>query len=207
MGSKSTGLAWGHAGLVGQGGGGLKGHLRGVHRVVRAVVQHGGQAHHRIARQGALLDALPQALLHGGEEALGHRAAHHALAEFQALAVAGGELDPHVAELAVAAGLLLVPALDLHSLADGLPVGDLGFLQGDVYAELGLQLGDGHVQVLLAQAGEDHLVGPRRWWRSPGWGLPQTAAACPGPPCPPRPSSRGRWPWTGWEWGTPPLPG
>ena len=52
-----------------------------------------------------------------------------------------------------------MPALDLHGLANGLTVGDLGFLQGDVYAELGLQLGDGHVQVLLAQAGEDHLVG------------------------------------------------
>ena len=120
--------------------------------MVRAVVQHGGQAHHRVARQGAPLDALPQALFHRGEEALGHRAAHNPLAEFQAFAVAGGELDPNVAELAVAAGLLLVPALDLYGFTDGLAVGDLGFLQGDIHAELALQLGDSHVQVLLAQA-------------------------------------------------------
>ncbi len=127
--------------------------------MIRTIVQHGGQAHYRISCQRPLQNTFPQALFHRREEALGNRAAHHALAEFQAVAVAGGEFDPHIAELAVAAGLLLMAALYLHHLTNGFPVGNLGRFQGDLHAELRLQLGNGHIQVLLTQAAHDQLMG------------------------------------------------
>ncbi len=50
-------------------------------------------------------------------------------------------------------------ALDLHLLADGLPVGDALLGEGDFDAELILQLADDHIQVLLSQAGDKLLAG------------------------------------------------
>ncbi len=126
--------------------------------MVGAVVQRGAQAHHGVAGERAVPDAVAQALLHGGEKVPGHRAAHHALAELQRLAAARLKLDPHVAVLPVPAGLLLVLALDLHLFADGLAVGHARGLQRDFDAELLLEPRGNHVQVLLPQAGKDHLV-------------------------------------------------
>ncbi|CAN3965549.1 hypothetical protein HEAFMP_HEAFMP_11090, partial [Dysosmobacter welbionis] len=68
-------------GLVGQLRRGLKGDFGGVHRMVGAVVQHGLQVHHGIARQGTVGAGLPQALLHRREEVLGHAAAEDLLGE------------------------------------------------------------------------------------------------------------------------------
>ena len=66
---------------------------------------------------------------------------------------------PYVAELAAAAGLLLVTAVSLYLLLDLLPVGDLRRIQHGVHAEAALQLGDQHVQLLIAGAGDDLLLG------------------------------------------------
>ena len=79
--------------------------------MVGAVVQGSLQSYHRITRQGSLLDAVAQALFHRREEALRHRAAYDPLGKFQRIAVARLEFDPHITELSVAAGLLLVPPL------------------------------------------------------------------------------------------------
>ena len=125
--------------------------------MVAAVQQSGFQAHHRIAGQHAVGSGLAQALFHCGEEVLGHAAAEYLLLEYQLFAVAGLELDPHIAELAVAAGLFLVTALGLELLADGFAVGDPGRGQLHLDAEFGLQAGADHIQMLLAQAG-DHLL-------------------------------------------------
>ena len=57
------------------------------------------------------------------------------------------------------AGLLLVASLLLAGLADRLTVGDAGSFQTDLHAELVLQLGLDHVQMLLAQAADDLLMG------------------------------------------------
>ena len=57
------------------------------------------------------------------------------------------------------AGLLLVAALFLASLADGLAIGNAGSFQTDLHAELVLQLGLDHVQMLLAQAADHLLMG------------------------------------------------
>ena len=67
-------------------------------------------------------------------------------------------LDPAIAELAVAAGLLLVAALDVGVSADGLAVRNLGRLQGDVHAVALLQAADHDFHMLLSGAGEQELA-------------------------------------------------
>ena len=59
----------------------------------------------------------------------------------------------------MAARLLLVASLHPDRLADGLTVGDTGLLEGDLDAKFALELGNQHIEVLLAQAGDDLLVG------------------------------------------------
>ena len=63
-----------------------------------------------------------------------------------------------VAELAAAAGLLLIAALLADGGADLLAVGDPGSGQLSVHAEAGLQLGAQHVDLDIAGAGDDGLV-------------------------------------------------
>ena len=147
-------------GLVGQLRRGLKGDFGGVHRMVGAVVQHGLQVHHGIARQGTVGAGLPQALLHRREEVLGHAAAEDLLGEDHVVLLRlGFKPDPHVAELAAAAGLLLVAALLLDSLADLLPIGHPHGLQIRLHIEAALQLADQHIHLHVAGAVEHHLVG------------------------------------------------
>ena len=67
--------------------------------------------------------------------------------------------DPGV--LAGAAGLLLVGVVELHGLADGLAVGDLGHARLDLGLVLALHALDVDVEVELAHALDDGLVGLR----------------------------------------------
>ena len=71
------------------------------------------------------------------------------------------DLDLAVAELAVAAGLLLVAAVRFRGRLDRLAIRDARRLQVDVDAEPALQLGDRHLDVQLALAGEQQLLGLR----------------------------------------------
>ena len=59
----------------------------------------------------------------------------------------------------MAAGLLLVTAVGLERLANLLAVGDAGGAELDLDAELALELAAQHVQVDVAGAGDDHLLG------------------------------------------------
>ena len=61
----------------------------------------------------------------------------------------------------MAAGLLLVAALDLHLLADLLTVGHAGLGELRVHTEAALQAGDQNVHLHIAGAGDHHLVGLR----------------------------------------------
>ena len=97
--------------------------------MVAAVQQGGFQADHGITGQHALLSGKADALFNSREEVLRHAAAEHLLFEDDLLAVAGLEVDDDIAELAVAAGLLLVTALLLAGLADGLAVSDTRSLE------------------------------------------------------------------------------
>ena len=128
--------------------------------MIASVVQHGLQVHHGVARQGTVDAGLPQTLLHCGEEVLGHGAAEDLLGKDHLLLLRVGlEADPHVAELAGAAGLLLVAALLLHGLADLLTIGYTGGLQLGLHVEAALQLGHQHIHLDIAGGIEDHLVG------------------------------------------------
>ena len=100
------------------------------------------------------------ALFHSGEEVLGDGAAEDLLGEHGLFALRVGlKADPHVAELAGTAGLLLVAALLGDGLADLLAVGHPGLLQLHVHAEAGLELGHQHIGLDVAGGGEHHLVG------------------------------------------------
>ena len=67
-------------------------------------------------------------------------------------------LDLAVAELAVAAGLLLVPAVRFDARGDRLAIRDARRLEQHFDAEAALQLRDRDLDVHLALAGEQQLV-------------------------------------------------
>ena len=94
----------------------------------RAVVERRLEVRQRIAGEDALGRRLADALLDAREEALRHGSADDPLGELDATARVRLDLQPDVAEHPVAAGLLLVLALDLGLAADRLPVGDLRLL-------------------------------------------------------------------------------
>ena len=71
------------------------------------------------------------------------------------------DLDLAVAELAVAAGLFLVPAVRVGGHGDRLAIGNARQLQRDLDAEPALQLGDRDLDVELALAREQRFLGLR----------------------------------------------
>ena len=92
----------------------------------------------------------------------GNRAAEDFVGELEVAAARQRfHLDPAIAELAVAAGLLLVAALDVGPAANGFAVGNLRRFQGDIHAVALLQAADDDFHVLLAAAGEQELPGLR----------------------------------------------
>jgi hypothetical protein len=146
--------------LEGQGAGNLEGHFRGVDVVVGAVEECHAEVDHRVAGDQAARGGLLDALVHRRDELARDDAAHDAVDELVPLATAPGlELDPAVAELATAAGLLLVPALDLRPALDRLAVGHLGRLEDHVDLVAALGLLDGYLDVQLAHAREEHVPG------------------------------------------------
>src|SRR3546814_21161184 len=89
--------------------GGPEGQLRAVDAVIAAVDQRHCYVDHGKA-QRSLLHRIPDALLDGGNILPGHRSAMDALVELEAFAATQRlPLDDNIAELTLAAGLLLVP--------------------------------------------------------------------------------------------------
>ena len=90
------------------------------------------------------------------------RAAEDVVDELE-LAAARQRLHPDlaVAELAVAAGLLLVAAVRLDARRDRFPIRDARRLEQHFDAETPLQFRDRHLDVQLALAGEQQFVGLR----------------------------------------------
>ena len=112
--------------------------LLGVHRVVLAVVDLDLDVLQRVAGDRALVHHLTHALLDRGQELPGDGAAEGGVLEDQpverVLDVSGERLDAKVdlAELAGAAGLLLVAVVPLGLGADRLLVGDPRRTRGDL---------------------------------------------------------------------------
>ena len=106
-----------------------------------------------------MLERVDHALLHRRDVVARHHAAGDLLLELEAgRARQRLDLEHHVAELAVAAGLLLVPAAHGDRLADGLAIADGRRLRHDRHAEaVGEPLG-GDAQMHLALAPDHHFV-------------------------------------------------
>ncbi len=102
------------------------------------------------------------ALFHRGDEVARYRAPEDGVLELVALTPRQRlHLDPAVAELPPASGLLLVPTLGVRLLADGLPIRDLRRMKIDLHAEAALELVEDDLHVHLAGAGDEHLLGLR----------------------------------------------
>ena len=126
IGSSSTGWACSNALRKAVAAGRLERLLRAVDRVVLAEVDLHLDVHDLVARDHPLVHLLAHALLDGRDELVGDRAPLDRVDEVEALAALAGP-DPQVdlAELAAAAGLLLVPMVGLGLAQDRLEVGDV----------------------------------------------------------------------------------
>ncbi len=128
--------------------------------MVLAVHERDAHVHHRVARLDAVLERLLDALLDGGNELRGDRAALDLVDEVEALAGGGLEVDVDHAVLARAAGLAHELAFDLlGGAAHGLAVGDLRAPDVGLHAELALHAVHEHFQVQLAHPGDLDLAG------------------------------------------------
>src|SRR5690606_29776619 len=133
--------------------GGAEGELRGIDGVVAAVDQSDADIDHREAAQRAFLQRVLHALLDGRDILPGNRAAVDFLVELKAFAAAQGpDFDDDVAELAVAARLLLVAAVLPDRAADTLAIADRTGLRADDDAVAALEPGDDQVQMLVVDS-------------------------------------------------------
>ncbi len=109
---------------------------------------------------GPRVEPVDNALFHRADIVARHRAADHLLGELEALAARQRlDVEHDIAELPVAAGLLLVAAALDDRLADGLLVADRGWMRGDLDAEAVAQPLARHAQMHLALAPQHGVVG------------------------------------------------
>ena len=133
-----------------------------VDRVALAVVDGDAHVLQRVAGEEAVVQHAAHAFLHRGDELVGDRAALHAVDELEALAARQRlDLEEHLAELAGAAGLLLVAAVALGARRDGLAVRDRRRPRVELELVLARHLLEDGAQVHLAQAAHHGLVGLR----------------------------------------------
>ena len=127
-----------------------------------AVVDDAADVHHRIPGDGAGAQHLAHALFDRGDELPWNRSALDLVDELEP-AAARHRLDAqeHLAELAGAAGLLLVAVMALGVGGDRLAVGDARRPRVDVELVDLAQALQQHAQMQLAEAVDDGLVGVR----------------------------------------------
>ncbi len=145
--------------------------------MVLAVEQRHFEIDHRLAER-AFLQVVAQPFLDGGDEVARHHAAHDLVDEAEARAARQRlDLDLDVGELAVAAGLPLVAGMLLRAGLDGLAIGDARRrrLDGDVVAAG--ELVDRDLEMHLALALEQQLVGLGRAPRRTATGPPRRSCA------------------------------
>jgi len=103
-----------HGFLEGQRACNLECHVGGIDIVILAVVEDGAEVHHGKSRQEAPGSGIADAFLDGGNPVLGMAPPKNVVDELDALPRSTGSiLMRQNAELAVAAGLLLVLAFDI----------------------------------------------------------------------------------------------
>ena len=140
--------------------GDLKRHFGRVDGVVGTVHQGHLHIHDGIAGHDAFPHGLDDALFNGRPILLGNDAADDLVDELKPAAPGQGfDIEPAIAELAPAARLLLVAALDIGLALDGLLVGDLGDLEVDLHPEFPFHFLHGDFDVDLPHPGENHFLG------------------------------------------------
>ena len=128
--------------------------------MVRAVVERDAHVLHRIPRDVPLLHGFAHALLDRGDEVARDHPADDLVDELEAFAARQRlDLEPAIAELAAAAGLLLVLALRARLALDRLAIRNLRRLELDVDAEFPLEPLDDELHVLLPGSRKDDLPG------------------------------------------------
>ena len=152
----------GHRVLERQRAGHLERQLVRVDGVIRAVEDRRLEVHHRVAGEEPAHPRFLDALLDGRHVLARDRAAEDVVDELE-IAAARQRLDPDlaVAELSVAAGLLLVASVRLGRRGDRLAIRNPRRLEVHLDAESPLQLRDGDLDVQLPLAGEQQFVGLR----------------------------------------------
>ena len=127
--------------------------------MVLAVVDVDAHVLQREAGERARGEHRLHALLHGGNERRGDGAALHRVDELEAAATRQRlDLEVDLAELAGAAGLLLVPVVPFGRGGDGLAIRDARRARGDFELELARHALQHRAQVQVAQAPQHGLV-------------------------------------------------
>ncbi len=110
--------------------------LRRIDIVIGAVIKFDFEIHHWIACEKTFFRRFNQTFLDGRNVVLRDRAAEDAIDELKALA-APKRCDPYpaVAELPMAAGLLLVTALNIGCAANGFAIRNLRSFQRDIHVK------------------------------------------------------------------------
>src|SRR5438477_7653415 len=140
--------------------GDLERHVIRIDRVVFAVDQRHLDIDHGITGDHALGHVIDDALLHRGAEALGDRAPEDLVLPDETLAALGwGHLDDADSVLAVATGLLDMPALGATVARDGLAIRDAWDLGRSLHTVLALELLERDVQMYIAEPSDDQLLG------------------------------------------------
>ena len=193
-GLQQRGLGLLHGFAEGDAAGGLERHFVRIHVVIRAVVEDHAEIDHREAGEIAARGRFDNSLLDRGNVVLGNRAAEDLVDELEVAAARQRfHLDLAVAELAVAAALLLVASLHVGLAANGLAIRHLGRLQVDFGVIAVLQLRDDDFDVLLAGARDQEFLGLRHRGRSAAWHLLPSACGCRCSACLRRRASWARW--------------
>ena len=139
--------------------GGLERQFVRVDVVIRAVVQDHPEVDDREAGEISTLRRFHDALFHRRNVVLRNRAAEDLVDELEVAAARQRlHLDLAIAELAVAAALLLVASLHVGAPANGLAIRNLRRLQVHLGVVAVLQLGDDDFDVLLAGAGDQEFL-------------------------------------------------
>src|SRR5579885_1906209 len=140
----------------------LKRHVRRVDVVIAALEHRHLDIDYRVAGEITLDQRVAHALLHRRDELARNRAADDFILEFKA-AAAHQRLDaqPAITILAAAAGLALVLALGFGAALDGFLVGDFGRLKFNFYIKYPLELLDRNLDMHLARAGKNDVMGLR----------------------------------------------
>ena len=138
----------------------LERHIGGINWMVGTIEEGRLHTDHRISGQRTLLTALLYALLNRREVVLRNGSAEYLLLEYiRCLEVAGRlELHDDITELAVSAGLLLISALYLRALLDGLTICETRLRQDEGYVVALLDLGSHDVELLVADTIDEGLT-------------------------------------------------